>query len=495
MRSFLANLFGALSPRSQPVTRRRPSTAFRPGLEALEERQMLNGSPLAADADRSLTTPTGYTWYHGVDAAFLTSKINQQHARIIDLEVESGSPQKFTAVLVPNSGDYAKKWWWYYDQTLPQLQKQLTNHHARIEDLESYSVNGHTRYAAVLVSNTGANAKNWHFYVNVTPSFVAKKLDETKSRLVDLERHDNGRMDVVMVANKGVDKKDWWWYHDVSATTLGNLLNSNHARLTDLERQADGNFSAIMVQSQGEGWEWYYDKSAQELQDIANVNGERFIHIDPYTVNGEQRFAGILLQNAYFGAPKSTPLSIQFTDLNVVSTTSGPGDDEPYVVTWVGNLKNPLASFATRSGVYEMDDGETVHDPHTVYGAGGLKAPIASADDVVILSAALENDWSNPDGVVATVQAEMLASVLSVVNASPALSRVQIVDKLLTDMGGALDVGVAPGGLRPDDYSAPQELRLTEPELFNARLGTPQHFALDFYFAGGHYQVEYQLNA
>jgi hypothetical protein len=79
MGSLLANLFGA---------RRRPSTAFRPGLEALEARQMLNGSPLAADADRSLTTPTGYTWYHGVDAAFLTSKINQQHARIIDLEAE-----------------------------------------------------------------------------------------------------------------------------------------------------------------------------------------------------------------------------------------------------------------------------------------------------------------------------------------------------------------------------------------------------------------------
>jgi hypothetical protein len=75
------------------------------------------------------------------------------------------------------------------------------------------------------------------------------------------------------------------------------------------------------------------------------------------------------------------------------------------------------------------------------------------------------------------------------------LSRAQIVDKLMTDMGGALDAGVAPGGLRPDDYSAPQELRLTEPELFNARLGAPQQLALDFYFAGGHYQVEYQLNA
>jgi len=175
--ALLQKLSTRRTPRSQTP---RPQPRARLTLETLEDRVVPSGSPLAADAERSLTTPTGAWVYTGVDAAFLGQRITADNARITDLEVDSTAPYKFTATLVKNTGDYAKGWWWFYDLTGSQLAAKLSQLQARILDLETYSVGSAQRYAAVLVPNTGAAAKTWWYYTNISQATLASKLERER---------------------------------------------------------------------------------------------------------------------------------------------------------------------------------------------------------------------------------------------------------------------------------------------------------------------------
>jgi hypothetical protein len=293
-------MFASLTKRLSTKAPRKAAkpAAFRPRIEALEERQMLSGTPLSADADRSLTTPTAWEYYSGVDASFLTAHAQQSNMRITDLHVESTAPYRFTATLVKNAGDYGHAWWWYYGLTAGQLTNTLAQNHARITDLETYFINGERRFAALEAPNTGGQAKSWWYYYGVSPEFVSSRLDQNHARLVDLGRESNGTLDVVMVANQGSDARAWWWYTGISAADVAAKVAQNHARLTELERQSDGNFSVIMEKGQGESWWYYYDQTLSGLSDLAGRNGARITNVESYTVNGQRRYAAVMLNDS-----------------------------------------------------------------------------------------------------------------------------------------------------------------------------------------------------
>jgi hypothetical protein len=275
------------------------TVAARLNVEALEEREMLSGTPLSADSDRSLTTGTAWWCYTGVDASFLSAKVRQDNARITGLHVDSSSPVRFTATLVKNTGDYAHGWWWYHGLTSEQVQSTLTSNHARITDMDTYFVNGQRRFAVVEEPNTGKDAKAWWWYYNVSPSFVSAQLTANKARLIDIKREANGNLDVVMVANTGSDARTWWWYTGISASDMVAKVNQNHARVTVMERQDDGKFSVIMEQGQGEAWWYYYGVSASAILDMANTDHARVTDLQRYTVNGHTYFALVMLQNGH----------------------------------------------------------------------------------------------------------------------------------------------------------------------------------------------------
>src|SRR5437762_2404491 len=79
-----------------------------------------------------------------------------------------------------------------------QLSDRITNNHARLIDLETYQINGANRFAAIMVSNTGNDAKAWWYYFNVGPSFVSQKIRDNNARLVDIDHQANGNFSVVM---------------------------------------------------------------------------------------------------------------------------------------------------------------------------------------------------------------------------------------------------------------------------------------------------------
>jgi Beta-lactamase enzyme family len=246
--------------------------------------------------------PTAWWWYYGQSAAQVSSLLSTNQGRLVSLQVESSSPLTFTLAMVKNSGSYAKSWWWYYGQTASQVSALVQQNNARIVDLDAYVVNGTTLFAVVLNSNTGADAKGWWWYYGVTTAQISALVSQNNARLVDLHQYTvNGatRYAVVMVANSGADASAWWWYYNVSAGQVSSFLQNNQAYLISLEpANASGSaFNVIMNRNAGLGWWWYYGLGASDVSDRVSRNGARISDVRTYFVNGARRFTTIMLDN------------------------------------------------------------------------------------------------------------------------------------------------------------------------------------------------------
>ena len=249
------------------------------------------------------TTPTGWWWYYGITPAQLSSLVSTDNARIVSLQVEQASPLLFTVAMVSNTGSYAKGWWYYYGVTAAQLSANLGANNARLVSLDAYDSGGTTLFAAVMISNTGADAKGWWWYYGVTTAQIATLVQQNNARLVDFRSYVTGgvtRYAVVMIPNTGADAMAWWWYFGVSGAQVSSLLGQNNAFLISIQpADASGaTFNVVMEQQPGALWWWYYGLDAAGLSDRLAQNGARLLDVKTYFVNGARRFAAIMVNNS-----------------------------------------------------------------------------------------------------------------------------------------------------------------------------------------------------
>ncbi|MCC6669979.1 MAG: serine hydrolase [Planctomycetes bacterium] len=255
---------------------------------------------IPAQDDRENSAPTGHALYAGLDAQQVGNLLNNGY-RIVDLEVDPAQAGPFTVSLVPNSGSFARTWWWYYGLTLQQVGSYVSSNQARLTDLERYEVNGQTRFACVMESNTGANAKAWWYQTGITWNALLDFCSSHQARIVDLDTElVNGvrYYTAVMVRNTGEDQRAWWVYSNIGAAAVANALTANNAYLRDLEVLENGNFAVVMQARQGKAFWWYYGQTLSEIWFKARQNGARLIDIERYEVNGVTRYAGIMLNSA-----------------------------------------------------------------------------------------------------------------------------------------------------------------------------------------------------
>lgn len=161
-------------------------------------------------ADDSNSAPTGWYWLTGSPST-ISDRVKKGY-RIVDLELYSTSPFRLTALLVKNSGSYQQGWWWYYNIDASTLSSKLYSLQARITDIEANYISGKLKFSVVLTPNTGSNAKAWWYYYGVDTSYISKKLSENKARLVDIDTYKDGsstRYAVVMIRNSGGDQRSW----------------------------------------------------------------------------------------------------------------------------------------------------------------------------------------------------------------------------------------------------------------------------------------------
>lgn len=256
-------------------------------------------------SERTLTQQTGWQQYHNVSAEQLKGFIDANKSRIVDLDVSSAEPLRFSAALVSNSGPHASSWWWYYGLTEAQVNARLSENKARLIDIDPYVVGGELRFAVVMKPNTGADASGWWWYYGQTPEQLNAKLDQHKARLIDIERYRTGgqtRFAAIMVSNQGSKATGWWWYYGQTAAQVKDKINQHNARLLDLERSgagADQRFDVVLVPNTGSsaiGWWWYHGISANQLLEQARRHGARVVDIEP-PKDGASGYAGLMIDN------------------------------------------------------------------------------------------------------------------------------------------------------------------------------------------------------
>ena len=266
-------------------------------------------SPAVAPAEvhRVLDTQTGWYWLYNVSAETVSDFIDENNARIIDLEIHTVSPLRFTVAFVVNQGVYASSWWWYYGQTLEDVGRRLSENNARLIDIERYVTADGERWAVVMISNTGAQQKAWWYYVGLRAEAISSYLDANNARLVDIESYDTSegrRYAVIMISNTGQDAIPWGWYYNIDLATLTNYMSENNMRLLEFQVRDPSapTFDAIMVprshHSSPRTWWWYYGVTSEQLPTLISQAGSRITDIDTYLVGGQRRYSVVLLNNS-----------------------------------------------------------------------------------------------------------------------------------------------------------------------------------------------------
>lgn len=113
--------------------------------------------------------------------------------RITDLSIYTVGGQKYyAAVAVYNQGSQYQGWWWYFDKTGAEIATLLEQNSARLIDIEletAGSLLTPPRFACVMVAqNPGAG---W-YYEALTSQQVADVVGQTGGRLTNFHRYTNG---------------------------------------------------------------------------------------------------------------------------------------------------------------------------------------------------------------------------------------------------------------------------------------------------------------
>jgi hypothetical protein len=259
----------------------------------------VSGATVGQELERISGESTGWWWYSNASAEAISSALDEHSARLIDLEVTSVSPLRFSACLVANSGSYASGWWWYYGIDADYLSGRLGELGARIIDLEVYSVGGQLRFAVILVPNTGSESKAWWWYYGYSADSLSDLVSQHNARLVDLEllkESGQQRYAAVMIRNTGDDEASWSWHTGLSPGDLSAILSSQRVRILDLERMSDGSFAVILLRPRSESWPWWwwYGLSGSDVTEVVNLTGGRIVDVEQYTQGGALRYAVVL---------------------------------------------------------------------------------------------------------------------------------------------------------------------------------------------------------
>ena len=226
----------------------------------------------------------------------------------MDLYVENpASPYAFTAVYVSNTGSYAKSWWILANVTPTDLLNFVVSNNARIVVLKAFDnpmVGGPVRFFAVMISNTGADAKTWWFYQGQTTAQLTALWQANNARITQVNSYvKNGitLYDAVMISNTGADARSWWWYVNASVGTLSTSLNANNARLIDLDIDpTTGNYNAVMVSCSAgcPMWWWWVGVPTANLLNTVNQDGARIIDANSVPGCGDRCWSVVLINNS-----------------------------------------------------------------------------------------------------------------------------------------------------------------------------------------------------
>jgi hypothetical protein len=342
--------------------------------------------------DHSTTIATGAWWYHGLTGAQVNAQINQNHARLTQVRVEDPSVPTFDVTMVSDSGDYAVSgWWWYYNATADQVSALINQNNGRLISIDPYQTDAGLRFAVVMVSNTGAQARAWWWYHGVTADQIDGLLSQNNARLTALRPYleDNGQeaFALIMIANTGIDFTGSEYRVGASAETIADFATNHWERVTEVTPDPEGGFDVILVSSEGEEWYWWYGVDAATVDRNLADHGTRLIDLTSYVVDGARKFAVVELGNnnateAPINAASSSAQS--YADANgwnggihgVYLISSKPGS-KPIVAANSNFRYEPASSIKVLYLLYTLRQKAALRSAITYYWSGGPVNPNA----------------------------------------------------------------------------------------------------------------------
>ncbi|MFF5216723.1 serine hydrolase [Micromonospora sp. NPDC000442] len=153
----------------------------------------------------------------------------------------------------------------------------------------------------------------WWSYTNVTEQFVTDRLDEHDARLTDIEVYDAaaGTYTVVMVRDSGAYAvPGWWWYPSLTFAEVGQKINQHTARLVDIDPyviNGQVRYAVVMVSNTGSAartWWWSSGVTSAAVGDFLAANKpnvgdpvKRLIDLETHTVGGTKVYSAIYVAN------------------------------------------------------------------------------------------------------------------------------------------------------------------------------------------------------
>ena len=259
-------------------------------------------SPQSASAavgpgeDRQLTAPTTWWTYTGLSVAQINTTLSANSARLTDLQLDQASGT-YTVTEVANSGAYASGWWWYVGQTPAQVLSLASTNNARPTVVNCYNASGTTKCNVIMISNTGANAESWSFWIG-TSSFIASKVNPASNRLVSLSRVQGTTSYAALFgSNTGTDAVNWHYYFGQTIAQISSLLSSNNARIVDLDENNDTGTYNVIMYANTTRWYWYVSSSLSGLVTRALQQGERIFDVSKFKSGSTTYYAVVSTRN------------------------------------------------------------------------------------------------------------------------------------------------------------------------------------------------------
>lgn len=265
--------------------------------------------PAAAQPEKILDTPAGWTYRYGASTSAIATDVA---AGLRPFSIKRVGTNVYDVISVANSGDYAASGFglanMHYNRTATQLGNDLTNR--RLVSLDCYEVAGQTQMAAISVPNTGGMAAGWGWLVGQTRQQIVDWVANTTPglRILDLSIYTVGGQkyySAVAVQNQGAQAQGWWWYFDQTQQQIADLLTQNSARLVDIELETaptlftPARFACIMVaDNPGAGW-MHGSLTGAQVNEMVGQTGGRLTNLHRYqNALGTTVYAVSLVDNA-----------------------------------------------------------------------------------------------------------------------------------------------------------------------------------------------------
>jgi hypothetical protein len=280
-------------------------TNLAPKSAALEASPLKRSDAIPNVDDNENSAVTAWWFYSNQSATGVGNTISSLNARPVDISVDSFSPSySFSVSYVKNTGAFAKTFWWYYGIDAATLSSLLTSNNARPITLKAYDIGGgNIRFAVIMISNTGTDQKVYWYYYGASVSQLGSFASTNDARITNIQSYVSGGntyYTAIMISNTGADANSWWWYVDSSVSSISSALNTDDAQILDVTNSGDGSFNVAMVSCTNgcPEWWWYVGVTAQQARDIALQNGARINSVDSYPGCGGLCFDVTMINDA-----------------------------------------------------------------------------------------------------------------------------------------------------------------------------------------------------